>query len=54
MFGQGEWYLNYGISADEYAKAAAAFYPANFNADEWVKAIKRRRRQIYMLHHPPP
>lgn len=40
MFGQGEWYLNYGISADEYAKAAAAFYPANFNADEWVKAIK--------------
>jgi alpha-L-fucosidase len=40
MFGQGEWYLNYGPTAEEYAKAAAGFYPANFNADEWVKAIK--------------
>lgn len=40
MFGQGEWYLNYGPRADEYAKAAAAFYPANFDADAWVKAIK--------------
>lgn len=40
MFGQGEWYLNYGPRADEYAKAAAGFYPANFDADAWVKAIK--------------
>lgn len=40
MFGQGEWYLNYGPTAEEYAKAAAGFYPANFNAEEWVKAIK--------------
>lgn len=40
MFAQGEWYLNYGIKADEYAKAAAAFYPANFDARTWVKAIK--------------
>lgn len=40
MFGQGEWYLNYGPKADEYAKAASGFYPANFNADAWVKAIK--------------
>ena len=28
MFGQGEWYLNYGPHRDEYAKAAAGFYPA--------------------------
>lgn len=40
MFGQGEWYLNYGPTADEYAKAARGFYPAYFNADEWVGAIK--------------
>lgn len=40
MFGQGEWYLNYGANAEEYAKAASGFYPANFNAQEWVKAIK--------------
>lgn len=40
MFGQGEWYLNYGPRADEYAKAAKGFYPADFNADEWAKAIK--------------
>ena len=40
MFGQGEWYLNYGPKAEEYAKAAAAFYPVNFDASEWAKAIK--------------
>ena len=40
MFGQGEWYLNRGINAEEYAKAAKGFYPADFNAEEWVKAIK--------------
>lgn len=40
MFGQGEWYLNYGPSAEEYAKAASGFYPAKFNAHDWVKAIK--------------
>lgn len=40
MFGQGEWYLNYGPSAEEYAKAARGFYPAHFNAAEWVSAIK--------------
>ncbi len=34
MFAQGEWYLNSGISAEEYAKCASAFYPANFNAAE--------------------
>lgn len=40
MFGQGEWYLNYGPQAEEYMKAAEGFYPANFNAKEWVSAIK--------------
>ncbi len=40
MFGQGEWYLNYGPDAKEYAKAAGGFYPAAFDADAWVKAIK--------------
>ncbi|MDE7388444.1 MAG: alpha-L-fucosidase, partial [Muribaculaceae bacterium] len=40
MFGQGEWYLNHGPKADEYAKAAAGFYPANFDARAWVKSIK--------------
>lgn len=40
MFAQGEWYLNYGIKHDEYRKAAAGFYPANFDAAAWVSAIK--------------
>lgn len=40
LFAQGEWYLNSGINAQEYAKSAAAFYPHNFNAEKWVKAIK--------------
>lgn len=41
MFAQGEWYLNLGgLSADEYAKAARGFYPAHFDAEKWVSAIK--------------
>ncbi len=40
LFAQGEWYLNSGIKQDEYAKAARAFYPADFDAAEWVSAIK--------------
>lgn len=40
MFAQGEWYLNYGVKASEYAKAARGFYPADFDASEWVAAIK--------------
>lgn len=40
MFGQGEWYLNAGLNAEEYAKSASGFYPARFDAQEWVKAIK--------------
>lgn len=41
MFAQGEWYLqNAGLDKDEYAKAASAFYPHNFDAKAWVSAIK--------------
>ena len=40
MFAQGEWYLNKGINAQEYAKAAGGFYPISFDARAWVKAIK--------------
>jgi alpha-L-fucosidase len=40
MFAQGEWYLSKGIDAKEYAKAAGGFYPASFDARQWVKAIK--------------
>ncbi len=40
MFGQGEWYLNYGPLASEYMKAAKGFYPADFDANQWVDAIK--------------
>ncbi len=40
MMGQGEWYLNYGPNAQEYAKAASGFYPSKFNAHDWVAAIK--------------
>lgn len=38
-FAQGEWYLNAGISEAEYRKAAKAFYPSGFDADEWASAI---------------
>lgn len=41
MFGQGEWYLhNASLDHKEYAKAAAGFYPALFDAKAWVTAIK--------------
>lgn len=40
-FAQGEWYMtNDNIDCKEYAKAARAFYPHNFDADKWVTAIK--------------
>lgn len=41
LYGQGEWYMtNEDIHHAEYAKAAQAFYPHNFDAREWVSAIK--------------
>ena len=41
MYGQGEWALNYnGLTHEEYSKMAGGFYPADFDAAEWVSAIK--------------
>ena len=41
MMGQGEWVMNdLGLPKDEYSKLASGFYPANFNAHDWVAAIK--------------
>lgn len=41
MLGQGEWVMqNRNIDYREYPKIASAFYPALFDADEWVEAIK--------------
>ncbi len=38
---QGEWYMNNrNIHRNEYAKLASAFFPSQFNAAEWVSAIK--------------
>ena len=54
MFAQGEWYLNNGINAQEYAKAAGGFYPASFDAREWVRAIKASGAKYITLtsrHH---
>lgn len=41
MLGQGEWYMtNKNIGRDEYARLASGFYPSQFNAAEWVSAVK--------------
>lgn len=41
MTAQGEWYMqDKRISRDEYSKLASGFYPARYNAAEWVSAIK--------------
>lgn len=41
LFGQGEWFINNAnLDCNEYAKAARAFYPADFDAARWVSAIK--------------
>lgn len=41
MLGSGEWVLNReDVTLDEYNHLTAGFNPSNFNADEWVKAIK--------------
>ena len=44
MFAQGEWYMqDASITLKEYSKVARGFYPAYFNAHDWVKAIKDSR-----------
>ena len=41
MLADGEWVLNNkDINYEEYGKMAGGFYPASFDAREWVKAIK--------------
>ena len=41
MLADGEWVLNNkNINYEEYGKMAGGFYPASFDAREWVKAIK--------------
>lgn len=41
MLADGEWVMtNKNLNHKEYAKLAGGFYPANFNAAEWVAAIK--------------
>lgn len=41
LFGQGEWYLQNGpLRREEYAKAANAFYPHDFDADAWSTVFK--------------
>ena len=40
-FAQGEWFMtNENIDAQEYAKAADAFYPHRFDARQWIAAFK--------------
>lgn len=40
MMGQGEWVMNNrNINYEEYAKLPAGFYPAKYDAEEWVKAF---------------
>lgn len=55
MFGQGEWFMqNANIDWREYEKAASAFYPARFDAAQWVSAIKNsgaRYITITSRHH---
>ena len=41
-FAQGEWYLQDGpLQREEYAKAANAFYPHDFDAKAWAKVFKK-------------
>ena len=41
MLADGEWVMhNKNLNWEEYAKLASGFYPAKFNAAEWVAAIK--------------
>jgi len=41
VYGQGEWYLQVsGMLDSEYRKAASAFYPWRFDAEEWVRTFR--------------
>ena len=42
MAGRGEWMMNNDkVNREEYAKLAEGFYPAHFNAREWVRLFKQ-------------
>lgn len=55
MVGAGEWVMtNRNIHYQEYPKLAQAFYPASFDADQWITAIKdagARYITITTRHH---
>ena len=55
MMGTTEWIMtNRGINYKEYPKLAKTFYPSEFDADAWVKAIKAagaRYITITTRHH---
>ena len=55
MVGAGEWVMtNRDINYKEYPKLAKTFYPSEFDADAWVKAIKAagaRYITITTRHH---
>ena len=41
LYAQGEWYLQDArLDRYEYAKAANAFYPHAFNAEQWIETFK--------------
>ena len=40
-YAQGEWYLSTGhLDPETYSEAAAGFYPARFDAEQWARAFK--------------
>ncbi len=41
MYGHGEWIMAVEkLNREEYAKAAGGFYPAGYNAEEWVRTFR--------------
>ena len=54
MFARGEWYLNYGPKADEYAKAAKGFLSCRLRCVSMGFGHQRFRGTLYMFHNPSP
>ena len=54
-FAQGEWYLQDGpLRREEYAKAANAFYPHDFDAKAWGKVFKKAGARYITFSNAPP
>ena len=54
LLGTGEWTMtNRNINYQEYAKLANAFYPHDFDAAEWVSAIKSSGAGYVCRGFPP-